>query len=151
MEKEIKIFWIIVSLSLGILFLLTINMAMTGNIIRDSQGYSKGEQFNGIVQIDFKSGEKINSDSPIILLLSKNNSIVAVETLTFEEFAENFLNITKKQDNSFIFNSDKSYLINTGKILNYSFENSGDYTFIFSILEKNLYAKRNFYVNETKS
>lgn len=149
MEKELKIFGMIIIISLGALFLLVSNVAITGNVILNTGNYSKGEQFKGLIQIDFKDKENIASNSPIIFILSKNNSIVAVETMTFEEFAENFLNITKKQDDSFVFNSAKSYSVDAGKVLNYSFINSGDYTFIFSILEKDLLIQDDFYVEET--
>ncbi len=149
MEKEKIIYGALVIFSLGILLLITSNIALTGNIILNLDNYSKGDKFNGIVQVDFKTGEKINANSPILIMLSTNNSIVAVETLNFEEFANQFLKDAKKQDNYFVFNLDKTYLINAGNILNYSLASPGEYTFIFSILDKNLYIKRDFYVQET--
>jgi len=149
MEKETIIFGAIAIFSLGVLFLLTANFALTGNIVLNLDNYSVGDKFNGVIQLDFKTGEKINSNSPILIMLSTNNSIVAVETLTFKEFANESLKEVKQQDNYFIFNSDKTYLINAGNILNYSLASSGDYTFIFSILDKNFYVKRDFSVQET--
>lgn len=149
MEKETIIFGSIAILSLGVLFLLTANFALTGNVVLNLENYSVGDKFNGVVQLDFKSGEKISSNSPILIMLSTNNSVVAVETLTFEEFADEFLGEINKQDNSLIFDSSKIYLINAGNILNYSLASPGEYTFIFSILDKNFYVKRDFYVQET--
>ena len=72
----------------------------------------------------------------MLISLSKKNNVLAVKTLTLKEFIE----VSGKEPKfvereGFVYYTEEKYEVEVSKIINYSFNEVGEYELFFSLLE----------------
>jgi hypothetical protein len=108
---------------------------ITGNLVLDiNREIVPGDNLSGFLKINLNS-EDIKKDYPILFFISKNDTILTAETLTLSELIKD----PKKISNT--------YVIKLEDLMDYNFEESGEYESLFSIFELNLHLKETFIVN----
>lgn len=123
---------------------------LTGNFALDTNSnFVVGENFTSSISLSFDANEKINSKMPVLISLIKDNSTIIAESLSIEEFLKYSKQVQpEKVGDILVFSNSISYEIDLGKIIKYSFEESGKYEIFVSILELNLNKHKYFSVQE---
>lgn len=140
MEKYLGRYYFIIAVSFFVLIFLLFSvvgiekMDLTGNIISDmGETVSVGDSLKGVVEFGLDL-ETIENDFPVIFLMTKDSSVVFVETLELSFVLEN----SELRDGR--------YFLNLEDLVDYSFDEAGDYEFLISILDVNFVFEKNFYV-----
>src|SRR3989344_2844352 len=103
MDKRV----IIVSLVVVVIAVLIIFLQWrAANVIVDigEQTFRVNDYLGGTLSITLEPGDSIQKDTPILVTLTKNNTVLQAATLTFQEFIEqssNPINPTNKDNNLF--------------------------------------------------
>lgn len=150
MEKSSKIFFIIMFFALFFVTFIGLRIFnLTGNfLVNIDENIQVGEKFNSNILISFDANEKVGSNLPVILSLIKNNSAIKVESISIEKILEYSNGDTPEKSQGLLFFPKRvTYNIEAGKILNYTFEEPGEYEFFVSIIDLNLNTNKIFLVN----
>lgn len=125
-----KLVYFLVILSIIVLFSITFNtLKLTGNILLDlKDNFEKGENLTGKLNLKLTD---IPEDALAIILLTKDNKGIESQIISVKKLKENSVQINVE-----------TYSIELEKIINYTFEEPGQYELTFSILEKNINEKR---------
>ena len=141
MEKNLGWHYSAIILSVVILSFLFLQVTgkgvldVTANVIlNDDEIFSVGDTFNGV--IEFRANEEIiENNFPVVLLMTKNSSVVFVETLELSHILE----ISEKRGDV--------YFVNLENLIDYSYVEIGEYEFLFSILDLDFAVKRKISVS----
>lgn len=148
MKKEITIFLGIIIVSVIAFSLLSINfLSLTGNVALE-ESINLGEKLSGDLILQIDEGDSLSEQLPILIALTKNNSIILTETLTLEKFIQNSDNPkdpVKKNSESF-YEIPGKYNLEISNIIDYNFEEPGEYELLFSILDLDINTKKKFLV-----
>ena len=133
-------FVVIVGSLVALVLLLSPNFSnFTGNVISQSENYvSVGDNLSGELSLDIKRGESFSEASPIMLILSREGEIVYSDTLTLGDFMGEI--------DSEIFDIQGEYSIDVSELMNYTFEEAGDYDLLFLVFDFDVTAKSKFIV-----
>ena len=133
-------FVVIVGSLVALVLLLSPNFSnFTGNVISQSENYvSVGDNLSGELSLDIKRGESFSEASPIMLILSREGEIVYSDTLTLGDFMGEI--------DSEIFDIQGEYSIDVSELMNYTFEEAGDYELLFLVFDFDVTAKSKFIV-----
>ncbi len=141
MEKNLGWHYSAIILSVVILSFLFLQVTgkgvldVTANVIlNDDEIFFVGDSFNGVVE--FRVNEEIiENDFPVILLMTKNSSVVFVENLELSYVLE----VSEKRGDV--------YSVNLENLVDYSYVENGEYEFLFSILDLDFFVKRKISVS----
>ena len=132
---------LISAVALTFLALNTFNL--TGNAILQSE-FSIGKNLTGELSITIDEGDKLNRNIPILISLTKNDIVVKAETLTFEKFVE--LSGSKTQPINSFYKTPENFVINLENYFQFTFNESGEYKLLFSVLELDINIEKTFLV-----
>ena len=142
MEKGVAIFLTIIIISAIALFILSLNFFnLTGNVILQPE-FSIGENITGTLTIVIDEGDNLNKNLPILISLIKNNTAIKTETLTLEKFIQES-DSEIKPINSF-YKTPGTFSVNLENFFQFTFNESGEYELLFSVIELNINTKKTF-------
>jgi hypothetical protein len=147
MQKErirVIAFVLVAIMALTGLFMLPFN---TGNVLLNApQNFVVGDSLKGILSIGIEQGDKVKTDAPVLIALSRDNSVLVVKTLTIGElFAFSDSSIGPVEG---YYVNPESYQLEISKVFNYTFVEKGDYELIVHIYEPEISSKQTIVVNE---
>lgn len=144
MKIKIILFFLLVLISAtALVFLASDTFNLTGNVILQSGDYV-GDNLVGEVGITVEKGDVFDKDVPILILLTKNDTVVKVETLMFEEFVRLSGSRTKPIDS--VYEIPETFVVNLEDVFPFTFDESGEYEFLFSVLELDMNIRKMFIV-----
>ncbi len=149
MEKRVLFYLVIVIISIFGLFMVSKNL-LTGNILLDlKNNYKAGEKLTGELSLTIEKGDSLQKDTIIILSLIQNNTPMATEAVTLEEFIEKSgekVNPVKK-DKDYFYETPGEFTIQISDIIDYAFEKPGEYTLLFSILSLDIRTEKTIFID----
>ncbi|MEK6906464.1 MAG: hypothetical protein AABW81_02490 [Nanoarchaeota archaeon] len=118
------------------LFLFFVGWKSANIILDSSEVYAKGDFLEGNLVLNIEKNDFLREETPILISLSKKNNVLAVKTLTLKEFIE----VSGKEPKfvereGFVYYTEEKYEVEVSKIINYSFNEVGEYELFFSLLE----------------
>jgi len=121
----------------------------TGNVIAGFEGFNVGDRAEGSVIITIEEGDLIDVNTPIFLAISKRDQVVYSKSLRFEEFLGSSRNkiLPVEKDGKRFFEDEGSYRVNLGELIDYEFNETGEYELIFSMPSFDLTEIKSFEVN----
>ena len=129
--------------------ILLISNFKTANVVLEyEENFNIGQQLGGKLSITIEPSDSIEASTPISVSLSKGREILAVETLTFNEFikmSSNPVSPTEKNGNLY-YETPGTYSVDTSSIINYKFTEKGEYELFFSLLKLDLNIKKRIIV-----
>lgn len=119
----------------SLVFLMSNTLNLTGNVILQSEDYVSNN-LTGEITIAVKQVDALNKDIPILILLTKDDTVVKVETTTLEKLVQ--LSNLKTQSETFSISLEDAFP--------FTFDEKGEYELLFSILDLNINIKKEFVV-----
>jgi len=104
-------------------------------VLNYEEDYNQGEKLSGSLMLGLEEGDSVLSSTPMIVSLSKGNSVLASKTLTFKEFiglSGKSVQPVKKDKEEF-YEEVGTYAVPIAKVIDYTFSEKGQYELIFFI------------------
>lgn len=141
MDQKIIILSLIILASISLILFSILNIFnstgkidLTGNIVLDTkENFKQGDKLEGILTINID--EETDKTAPILVSIIKNSKVIALETFSVEEIMQKSQKI------------GQSYNLNIGNLINYTFEENGEYEFSFLALSLDINFEQAFTVN----
>jgi hypothetical protein len=147
MKKGMLIGTIIIIVVLALIFVLSFKPA---HVILESQETGMlNSQISGQLTLSLEPGDSLETSAPLLVSLSKGNSILDVKTLTLE----NFISLSGKSPSTIekegkrFYETPESYSVDTNKIIRYTLNETGEYELLFEILRLDVTVKKTITVN----
>ena len=133
MKEKFWIFSFIFLLILGAFFLLQWRSGLVVSEFPDE--FKLGDNLSGNLIIEIEKNVAVTKETPVLIILHKEEEIITSKTLRFEEF----LALAEK-------NSIDIYSLKINKIINYQFIQPGKYEILFYIPKIDLAVKETFLI-----
>ena len=149
MERAIRTYLIIIIVSLFALFILLVNfLNFTGNVLLDTGNFNSGGQLSGVLVLDIEEGDSLSKELLVFLALSRNDSVIVSESFTLEKFIENSNSkiLFVERGSGEFYDTPGTYELEVSKVINYTFEEPGNYELLFSILDLDMNTRKKFRV-----
>lgn len=106
-------------------------------VLNYNENYTLGQKLSGDLTIGIEKGDSLDVKMPILVSLSKNGTIISSETLTLEDFIglSGFDLEKVKRDDGEFYETPGFYLVSISKVINYTFNESGEYEMMFVLLD----------------
>ena len=131
--------------TISLMFLISNTLNLTGTVVLQTENYID-DNLTGEISITIEKGHALNRNIPILILLTKNNTIVKVETLTLEKFVQLSGSKTKPVNSNY--KTPETFSINLEDTFPFTFNESGKYELLFSVLELDINIKKAFNIIE---
>ncbi|MBS3091307.1 hypothetical protein J4217_02575 [Candidatus Pacearchaeota archaeon] len=147
MRYNILIVLILVLIVVGTLF--TINFKPGNVIVEYQESFRQGDPLSGKLTITIEQGDSLDASIPIIVSLSNEAGIIEAKTLRLSEFMQISDNPTQpvKKENSLFYDTPGLYSVDINKIIQYKFQEKGQYELLFNIVKINLAIKKSIIVD----
>ena len=151
MEKKSVVLFVISLVSL-VALLLTIQKGLTtGFTLIELKDFSITDNLEGTISLTIEESDSIRTHTPILIALSKNNTIIKVKTLTFKEFIEFSNNpiqpTINPSDSNYYYKTPSTHKVKIQNLLSHQFTEKGEYELLFNILELDLTIKKQIIVD----
>jgi len=139
-KGKLVLYFVVLIIILVLIFVGFNSINLTGNVLLEfEKDFKVGEKLTGPLTLTIEKGDSLSKDTPILLSLIKGNEVLRVETLTLEEF------VTKsssqgvfKKSQEYVYEENTVHVVDIGRVIDYTFEESGNYQLIFSVLSLDL-------------
>jgi len=137
MQTKVITFSLLAVFSIFALFMIiSSTFNFTGNIILQPKN-SIGDNITGELSFAINRGDIPSKNIPILVSLTKNNKPIKTETLALEKFIQ--LSDSKTH-------TENTFAADIEDIIQFTFNESGEYELLFSILELDINKKKVFMV-----
>ncbi len=123
--------------ALASLILLVGNfLGITGNVLIDVKGdFEQNDTLEGNLVLDIEEGDSLSEDLSMLLMVSKNDSVLSAETFSLKSYLElteqEILPVTKPDGK--YYEQVGTYKNNIKDMIDFTFEEPGKYELLFAI------------------
>lgn len=113
-----------------------------------SDSYVIGDELVGNLILIFEKGDSVNKEMPILISLIKDEKVLVVNVLTIEEFvllSGEKINVVEK-DGGYFYEEEGVYGVELNELIDYTFDEVGEYELFFSVMEIDLNIVKEFTV-----
>ena len=148
-KKRWILYLAVIIIIVGLVFVGINFVNLTGNVLLEfEKDFTIGEKLTGPLILTIEEGDSLSKDTPILLSLIKGNEVLRAETLTLEEFVKKSSSQgVFKESQEYIYEENTVHIVEVERIIDYTFEKSGDYQLIFSVLSLDINIRKRIKVD----
>ena len=147
-RKKIVTLVLVVVVFISVVFLLQWRAA---NVVLNLEegNYEVGSELSGVLTVTIEPEDSVDANTGVfIALIDSKDNVLVTKTLTLREFIENSDNVIEPvlMDGDYYYEAPGEYNVQTEKIIEWNFNENGEYNLFFSVFKLDLMARKKIIV-----